>query len=115
MSRLEYPIDLGDGRRNFVDLLATRWFVALPKTSADGRQIAAAMLDQVRRLSNDVAALAGATPKKKVRVGVVGRRFRKPANELVLIAGASPLPIRDRPSSYAEQPARESVCLPKMV
>ncbi|MBL7044927.1 MAG: SIR2 family protein, partial [Pirellulaceae bacterium] len=40
------------------NLLAARWFVALPKTSADGRQIATAMLDQVRRMSHDVAALA---------------------------------------------------------
>jgi len=40
------------------DLLAARWFVALPKTSAEGRKTAATMLDQVRRLSDDVAALA---------------------------------------------------------
>ncbi|MEK6258115.1 MAG: SUMF1/EgtB/PvdO family nonheme iron enzyme [Planctomycetota bacterium] len=40
------------------DLLATRWFVALPKTRADGRQVAVTMMDQVRRLSEDVAALA---------------------------------------------------------
>jgi formylglycine-generating enzyme required for sulfatase activity len=40
------------------DLLAARWFVALPKTSAEGRGIAAAMLGQVRRLSGDVKALA---------------------------------------------------------
>ncbi len=40
------------------NLLAARWFVALPKTSAEGRKIAATMLEQVRRLSDDVAALA---------------------------------------------------------
>jgi predicted NACHT family NTPase len=40
------------------DLLAARWFVALPGTSTDGRQIAATKLRQVRRLSDDVAALA---------------------------------------------------------
>ena len=40
------------------DLLAARWFVALPSTSTDGRQIAAAMLEQVRALPDDVAALA---------------------------------------------------------
>ncbi len=40
------------------DLLAARWFVALPKSSADGREIAAAMLAQVRGLAGDVAVLA---------------------------------------------------------
>jgi hypothetical protein len=40
------------------NLLAARWFVALPKTSTQGRQIATTMLDQVRQMSDDVAALA---------------------------------------------------------
>ncbi|MCY2986686.1 MAG: SUMF1/EgtB/PvdO family nonheme iron enzyme [Planctomycetota bacterium] len=39
------------------DLLAARWFVALPKTSSEGRQVATAMLDQVRQLSGDMAKL----------------------------------------------------------
>jgi formylglycine-generating enzyme required for sulfatase activity len=39
------------------DLLAARWFVALPKTSAAGRTIAATMLKQVRQLHGDVSAL----------------------------------------------------------
>ncbi len=40
------------------NLLATRWFVALPKTRPEGRQIAETMLDQVRGLSGDVAKMA---------------------------------------------------------
>ena len=40
------------------NLLAVRWFVALPKSSTDGRQIASAMLNQVRGLAGDVAVLA---------------------------------------------------------
>lgn len=40
------------------ELLAARWFVALPKTSAEGRRIATEMLDQVRALTGDVAELA---------------------------------------------------------
>ncbi len=39
------------------DLLAARWFVALPKSSVDGREVAAGMLDQVRRLAGDVKLL----------------------------------------------------------
>ena len=41
------------------DLLATRWFVALPKTSAMGREFARDMLNEVRVLSQGVEALAG--------------------------------------------------------
>lgn len=41
------------------DLLATRWFVALPKTSADGGKFAQDMLREVRQLSQGVEALAG--------------------------------------------------------
>ena len=39
------------------DMLATRWFVALSKTPAKGREVAAAMLKQARGLSEDVAAM----------------------------------------------------------
>ena len=41
------------------DLLAARWFVALPKTSSEGRAVARAMLHEVRQMSQDVAALTG--------------------------------------------------------
>jgi len=41
------------------DLLATRWFVALPKTSAEGVKFAQDMLREVRELSQGVEALAG--------------------------------------------------------
>ena len=41
------------------DLLAARWFVALPKTSADGQEFALSMLREVRQLSQGVEALAG--------------------------------------------------------
>ena len=38
-------------------LLATRWFVALPKTSTDGRKTAEAMLEEARGLSEDLAVM----------------------------------------------------------
>ena len=41
------------------NLLASRWFVALPKTSARGREFARDMLSEVRLLSQGVEALAG--------------------------------------------------------
>ena len=40
------------------DLLAQRWFVALPKDGADGRETAALMLRDARQLSEQVAKLA---------------------------------------------------------
>ncbi|MEI7701886.1 MAG: SUMF1/EgtB/PvdO family nonheme iron enzyme [Planctomycetia bacterium] len=50
MKRLPEPLQ---------NLLASRWFVALPKTSAMGRELAKEMLRQVRQLSLDVHELAG--------------------------------------------------------